>query len=107
MQVRKINIIGTNTEIYSAWEEAGKSKLYTIGHNFHTITTINEKWYGKTGTEELPETINSLPFGDERNAKINEYRKSQYEKAYQAILAAFPELHNTNYKMDMGEIITF
>ena len=105
-KIRKINILGTNTYIFSAWEPTTlKGTNHTpIIPSHSTITTINGQWYGRIGTREITPELNSIPVGLERFEKMKEYREGQYNEAYQAILTEYPELKNQNIKYDMGEI---
>ena len=105
-KIRKINILGTNNYIFSAWEPTtlkGTNHIPIIPSH-STITTINGKWYGRIGTREITPELNSIPVGIERFKKMKEYREEQYQKAYQAILAEYPELKDQNLKYEMGEI---
>ena len=78
-------IIGTNTVVLSVWVP---SKLCG---NHSTITTIrcgiteSKKWYGRMGTERLPEDIDALPCGEGRFAAVKQYHEQLYADAYELI----------------------
>ena len=105
-KIRKINILGTNTYIFSAWEPTIlKGTNYTpIIPSHSTITNINGQWFGRIGTREVTPELNSIPVGIKRFEKMKQYREKQYNEAYEAILVEYPELKGLNLKYDMGEI---
>ncbi|MDP2730341.1 MAG: hypothetical protein Q8O55_07655 [Dehalococcoidales bacterium] len=95
--VNKYNIIGTNLVVYNAWEPS------SITGKHSSITTVDEKWYGKIGTSHVPPALDALPAGsDERIKAVHAYFEEEYAEAYRLIVEAFPEAATGT--RDMGDI---
>lgn len=94
--IQRYSILTTDILVYSAWEPS------TITGRHSTITSLNNKWYGRIGSRLLPPDINKIPFGPERLAAVEKWHKDQYQEAYSLIIEAFPEA-KTGHR-DMGDI---
>lgn len=84
--VKKVPILLTRDAAYSAWEPRAQGG----GHS--TITTIEDRWYGRVGTRrDLPPALDALPGGwEERIAKVRGWYEEQYAEAHRLIRQAFP-----------------
>lgn len=101
--VSKVEIIGANCEVYTVWE---KIDGYSItGTNTHTtFTTEDGVTYGELTSRALPSEIASLTsFSKERLERCHEWRDGLYEKAYDAIDEAYPEMVGKVYR-DGGQV---
>ena len=88
--VRRTRIIGTRLDIYSAWEPSTPFG----GHSTITSEETPEgvKWFGRVGTERLPKELDALPARSEaRFTAVREWQRNRYRRAYELIVAAFPE----------------
>lgn len=80
---------------------------YEIDHSNHsTITYFDGVCYGRVGTIDLPAELDALPARSEtRSTAVRAFHASEYDRAYNAILAAFPALaNNPDVVRTMGEI---
>lgn len=95
--IRRIQVIRhvyARLTVYSAWEPYA-------GHT--TSTHINGVRYGRVGTSPLPANLDALkPLSDERYSSVRAWYRAEYQRAYDAIIAAYPEA--TAGTCDMGEI---
>ena len=78
--VSRINIIGTNTCDYSAWEPTAimgrHSSITTFGPGgdpFHG----RQRWYGRIGSRPLPARIDRIPAGPERSRAVDRFQARQ------------------------------
>lgn len=94
--VNKFSVAGTDLIVYEAWEPSA-----IIGKH-GTLTSIEDKWYGRIGTRYLPPEIEELPRGDQRTRAVGKWHDDQYEEAYALITRAFPE--SKDGRRSMGEI---
>jgi hypothetical protein len=83
--VTKCYIIETKFAIYNAWEPSSLSGKHG------TVTTINDKWYGKIGTDPDPDKFKHLPVGDERYEAVHAAYEERRQLAEKYIHEAFPE----------------
>lgn len=82
--VMRYGIIGTETVVYEAWEDYD-------GHS--TYRTEGERKLGRVGTRRLTDELEALPkMSRERSERVRDWHDDQYQEAYDAIFAAFPEL---------------
>ena len=80
------NISGNGVTVYSAWEPG------EVMNTHSTITCIDGKWYGKVGTEVLPDEINRMPVDQPRFDAVAKWHTAKWEKAYSLIVAKYPDL---------------
>ena len=97
-------ILGTSIRVYAALEPA------TIDRMGGSHTTISHEagngWpTGRVGTRRLPAEIEAMPRGEARYAAVRAFQEAEYARAYDAILAAYPEAASGH--RDMGEIRTY
>jgi len=96
--VRRYSILSSPTVVYDVFEPKA-------GHS--TITTIDGRWMGRIGTGSLPSELESLtPMSKERQYRVSEWLKEQYQRAYDLILIAYPHLGSIEYRANMGDITT-
>lgn len=94
LTVEKFNVIGTDLWIFQAWEPSGRAANGRPWRH-SSLTTIDaccEQTMGKVGTRDLTPELEALPaYSEERFAAVTAWHEAQYQEAYTAILAAFPE----------------
>ncbi len=57
-----------------------------------SIFSIDDQWFGKIGSRELPEDLEALPARSEKRSKaVKTWQMAQYKEAYDAIIAEHPE----------------
>lgn len=81
---------------FSVYEESPRRALASGQiHTYHSHSTLHafndHAFLGKVGTRILPANIDALPVGPERSAAVDAFHHQQYEMAYGAIIATFPE----------------
>lgn len=88
-RVDRYQIIGTQTWMYSAWERVSAP----IAGRYSTISCDDSgQWWGRKGTECLPQWIEALPaHSDERSRRVRMWINSRYSDAYSIIAFAYPE----------------
>ena len=84
--IKATRILGTNRTVYSAWT------LSSLTGNHRSITSIDGVWFGQLGTERITAELDALPFGQERIDAVRAYRDEMNRRAYDAILAEFPNI---------------
>ena len=90
LKVERYNIIGTNILIYTASEPVVWDKARGPSH--YSLTCDNGTWWGHIGTGPLPAEIEALPpWSRERSDAFNRWFAAECDRAYAAILTAFPE----------------
>ena len=95
IKVEKNQLVGTETLVFSAWEEAD-------GHR--SLQFASEGMEGRLGTERLPEELDALePYSEERLNRVSEWYEDIYERAYKEIISEHPELENVGNR-SMGKI---
>lgn len=97
MIVVTTRVIGTRIDVFSVWE---RTSGYAGPHS--SFFTIGDVLMGKVGARRLPFEIDVLPRGDTRLAAVTAFQQAQYEEAYAAILAEYPQA--AQGRRDMGEI---
>lgn len=98
MEVRKTRIIGTRCVVYSAWEPSS-----LLGKHGTVTTNAYGDWIGRVGTRAISPEVEKMKGGSpERCAAVDAHHKAQYEEAYAAIIARYPEA--AEGRRDMGEI---
>jgi hypothetical protein len=99
--VRRYRIIRSPTVCYDAYT---KSVLMGKHGSITSIEGYLHAWWGRLGTERnLPDAIEMLPSrSDERIAAVQAWQAANYERAYAAIIRAFPEA--TKGRRTMGTI---
>lgn len=99
--VHRFNLIGTRAVVHQVYEPTGApGRSYTHG----SITTGPDgTWLGRIGTGDLPADLDALPArSDERYDAVKAWQAAEYDRAYAAILAAYPEA--AEGRRDMGDI---
>lgn len=98
MIIERTQIIGTNRVYFSAWEpDAGHSTINYSQHGFKA---------GRVGTRALPDVLDDLPpMSNERLTLVMEWKRAEYQEAYQAILEAHPELGGKKLERCMGQLV--
>jgi hypothetical protein len=95
IRVVRIPRSGSMYVLYTAWEPA-----VGIGNGLHLHSSLTSdeagNILGRVGTRRLPEALARLPDGPERRKAIDRFLAEQFEAAYAAIIAEFPEA-------DLGE----
>lgn len=88
--VRRYRIIGSPTVCYDAYTESG---LMGRHGSITSLEGYAHSWWGRIGTERnLPDAIEMLPNrSPERVAAVQAWYEENYERAYAAIVQAFPE----------------
>lgn len=86
-------LIGTNIQVATAWEPV---------NDHSTEQTFEEGRMGRVGTRRYGSAADSLPT-EERYTTVKAWYASEFERAYEAILAEHPEFAN-GVRRD-GEIV--
>jgi hypothetical protein len=90
-RIQRSQIIGTRTWVFDVYEAYA-------GHS--TFTYFDGKPWGQVGTRQLTSYLDSLePFSDFRMGAVQAFHRMQYEIAYTAIVAEFPEAAGGNRSM--------
>lgn len=98
-KVTKTRILGTQLDVYTAWEPS------IIAGNHSTITFFEDKCYGKIGTNPDKTLYEKYPPGtQERFDMVNKAYEEQYNRAYELIYQEYPQLKTIPHKKFMGEI---
>lgn len=102
--VQKLQIIGTQLFVFSAWRLA--SSLSQAAEQFSSLTSDDQgNWLGQIGRQRLPEELDALPaYSDQRSAAVRAWHQRLYSWAYEEIVTAFPEAADVNGHRSMGEI---
>lgn len=91
----------SRTTLYVAWErDANNHSTITYGLGSH------DGCFGQIGTINIPAELDALPaMTDVRSNAVRAFRTADHDRAYAAILAAYPELAaNPRARRSMGEI---
>jgi hypothetical protein len=84
--VARTPIGGSNCVAYSAWQLApGSWPKHGTQMSFNGVAA------GRIGSEPIPDGIDQMARGDERVVAVKKFYADCNERAYHAILAAFPE----------------
>lgn len=95
--IKKYSVATTDLIVYDAWEPSALMGPHA------TITSIDDKWYGRIGTKRPPPELEALPrMSEERFRAVGKWYEDQYEEAYELIVQAFPEAKAG--KRGIGEI---
>jgi hypothetical protein len=95
--IRKYSVATTDLIVYEAWEPSALMGPHA------TITSIDDKWYGRIGTRRPSAELEALPAGsEERFRAVGKWYEDQYDDAYKLIVQAFPEAGAG--RRSMGEI---
>jgi len=89
---------------YTAWEPSS----YTGNHSVLTTLAVAgvERVYGDVASTRIPAELDALKsMSRERETRVRAFQAAQKERAYNAILEAFPEA--AGGERDMGEIVVF
>lgn len=101
--VQKIQIIGTQLFVFSAWRFV--DSLGAGCERFSSLTSVGDQWLGQIGHQVLPAELDALPAcTDERATAVRAWHQRLYSWAYQEIETVFPEAADPNGHRDMGEI---
>jgi len=100
--VNRFRIIGTRTLVYQALER-WSSENGIGSHSSLTSVDGRDGWYGRVGTKRLPANLDALPaMTQERFDAVDAWHGQEYDRAYAAIIAAYPEAEGGRRRM--GEI---
>lgn len=84
--VNRYRIIGTDIYVYAVYAYAdGKA-----WRDYSTHQTFDGRSYGRVGTRRIGPDIEAMA-GDERIAAAHAHSAAQYDEAYAAIVAHYPE----------------
>lgn len=95
-KVKRYQIATTALVIYAAYEPTGP-RLGGDGRvltpwSHHSVTRIDDVYFGHVGTADLPDELNALPgLSRERSDAVGAWYKSEWARAHALILQAFPE----------------
>lgn len=81
----RYQIIGTRIWIYALYEPSS----YCGPHS--SLLTIDDRCHGRVGTRRPSDDLEALPSGPTRSAAVCAFYEAQYQEAYTALRAAFPE----------------
>lgn len=99
--VNKVKIVGTNYIVYTAYERI--SSIFNCPHSI--ITFFDGVPYGQIGTAPDSRMYERLPSGsEERIQAVQKAYQEEYERAYRAIFAQYPELQNIPHRKHDGQI---
>lgn len=99
--VQKIQIIGTQLFVFSAWRPV--AGLGAACEAFSSLTETDGQWLGQIGRQRLPAELDALPaYTDQRATAVQQWHQRLYQWAYEEIVTAFPEAAGGH--RDMGEI---
>lgn len=97
-RVHRYSILGTDFELYDAWEPDGSDHT--------TIMTFAEVWLGRVGSRILPPELEGLtPYSLDRFNKVRRWQETEYNRAYEVIKQAFPNIDLSRARYSMGEIM--
>lgn len=87
-------ILGTRTTVFEAWEPGDVMDTHS------TVTSIDGRWFGHVPSRALPTEIEQMPIATpERIAAVQEFQARNKAEAVEAILAAHPEIDETDPKV--------
>lgn len=94
-----------NFVVYEAYEPFLWNGKNYRRHSHSTCASFDNLRYGSIRTARPPDAVLDLPeASDERVQAARKFRNEQEDRAYDAILEAFPELENKG-RRDFGKII--
>lgn len=103
--VTRSTIFETNAEVYEAYELTlwNAKALFKSSHS--TMQDFDNICHGLIQTARLPDSLDDLhEASDQRVDEARMFRNDQEDKAYAAILEAFPELKHKG-RRDFGKIV--
>lgn len=93
---------GGSTKVYSVWTPSHPFASFK-GHSTITRFEGDHRWWGRVGTDRLPEWLDKMPPGtDDRIVAVSMWRANIEEIAYSLIILAHPEA--VDGRRSMGEI---
>ncbi len=96
--VKRVNIIGTQMYVYSAWERSS----YTGNHS--SVTTIDGQCYGEVPSRRPTPELEALPaMSRERYERVSRYQDRNQSEAYGLIREGFVE--SSAGQLRSGEIV--
>ena len=101
-----VRVCYAKRSVYRCYEPIGDVGPWAGTHTAFTMHTprgaASSRWYGQVGRKNPPETFAGLD-AEARAAAVAAYYTRQYQTAYEAIRAAYPETHGPALA-DAGEL---